>query len=81
MPCAFQGFGFVYYTQSAIARSLILNKQPRVQLVPAEPVDFHEIDDAYRQSLKEVDWEDEEDSQADDLGNENGTPGQDSSAQ
>lgn len=81
MPCAFLGFGFVYYPQSAIARSLILNKQPRVQLVPAEPVDFHEIDDAYRQSLKEVDWEDEEDSQADDLGKENGTPGQDSSAQ
>ncbi len=81
MPCAFLGFGFVYYPQSAIARTLILIQQPRVRLEPAEPADFHEIDDAYRQSLNEDDREDEEDSPADDSGNENGGPGQDSSAQ
>ena len=65
MPCVFLGFGFVYFPRSAIARFLILMQQPRVQLVPAEPGDFHEIDDAYRQSLNE-DRDDEEDGTNDD---------------
>ena len=48
----FLGFGLSYYPQSAIARSLMMLNQPRLVLVPAEPVDFREIDEKYAALVK-----------------------------
>ena len=52
-------FSLVYAAQSGIARSLIMMRQPRVQLVPSEPVNFHEIDEQFRREMEEESGEEE----------------------
>ncbi len=53
MQYAFMGFGLVYFPISAIARSLILMRQPNIQLSSAENVDFPDIDARYVQKLED----------------------------
>lgn len=53
------GFTLVYYARSAIARSLLVLGQPRVEYVPAAPAPaiLSEIDGAYRREQAEEDAE------------------------
>jgi hypothetical protein len=64
MQYTFMGFGIVYYPISAIAHSLIIMRQPLVQLSPAEPVDFDDIDKRFMRKLVKKRHADDEGSTA-----------------